>query len=352
MAAKPKFDPPLHPICKLFPPLPPDELMDLTEDIHQHGQREPIWLDAEGRLVDGRNRLAACRMADIDPRRERIAPDADPVDFALSKNLRRRHLTASQRGLIFGEAVLIQRAEREKKGKKDCIAGESSRAKLRDGLNSTKPNVCREDVEAAVESGIDVTDEAAELLTIDTAASRAGISNRSINAGIKLARDGDPALKAAVVKGDVSLHAAAKVAELPKEEQRELVKSDRVAQRASVLAGEKVLPETDDLGNHLNESCAIAFREGEKIERMLLHVHALRVDAKKIQQGPAGVHFPPQEIDILCKQIAYALKSSVPHCVCPVCKGKGAGCDGPCKRHGWVTREIMGRWSKNQKGAR
>src|SRR5271168_3435620 len=71
-------DRPIHPLAKLFPPLSPDEFEKLKADIQRNGQLEPVWLDEEGRVLDGRHRLRACkelgigatvmRLREIDPK--------------------------------------------------------------------------------------------------------------------------------------------------------------------------------------------------------------------------------------------------------------------------------------------
>jgi ParB-like chromosome segregation protein Spo0J len=53
----------VHPVAALFPMLADDELDELVADIKARGLLQPIVLDAEGRVLDGRNRLAACEIA-------------------------------------------------------------------------------------------------------------------------------------------------------------------------------------------------------------------------------------------------------------------------------------------------
>jgi NAD-dependent deacetylase len=60
----------VFPAADLFPMLPDDELQQLAEDIKAHGLREPIVvavIDGEEMLVAGRNRLAACKIAGVEP---------------------------------------------------------------------------------------------------------------------------------------------------------------------------------------------------------------------------------------------------------------------------------------------
>ncbi len=55
-----------HPACLLFPKLGKDELDELADDIKTHGLRNPIVL-YQGKVLDGRNRLAACEIAGVKP---------------------------------------------------------------------------------------------------------------------------------------------------------------------------------------------------------------------------------------------------------------------------------------------
>lgn len=91
-------DPPVHPAADVFPMLSEDELADLAEDIRANGLHHPITLDSDGVLIDGRNRLAACRLAGVEPTFDALNGH-DPVAFILSENIRRRHLSAGQRAM-------------------------------------------------------------------------------------------------------------------------------------------------------------------------------------------------------------------------------------------------------------
>lgn len=48
-----------------------DELRELAADIKQRGQLQPIMLDDQGRILDGRNRNAAWHMLDLRHARRR-----------------------------------------------------------------------------------------------------------------------------------------------------------------------------------------------------------------------------------------------------------------------------------------
>jgi hypothetical protein len=75
-----------------------DELADLADDIKQHGLLHPIVLDADGVLIDGRNRLRACEIAEVKPTFEQLNGH-DAAAFIVSANLERRNLTKGQQAM-------------------------------------------------------------------------------------------------------------------------------------------------------------------------------------------------------------------------------------------------------------
>jgi hypothetical protein len=92
-----------HPIADLFPMLAEDELRELAADIKQRGQLQPIMLDAEGSILDGRNRNAACDLAGVEPWFETYEGD-DPDGYALSVNVNRREMTKGQKAMVIATA--------------------------------------------------------------------------------------------------------------------------------------------------------------------------------------------------------------------------------------------------------
>jgi DNA modification methylase len=96
-----------HPAAGLFPLLAGDDLAELAADIKTHGLLEPITL-CDGLVLDGRNRLAACSMAEVEPRFDEYDGD-DPVAWVVSKNLHRRHLNESQRGMVASRLATLGR---------------------------------------------------------------------------------------------------------------------------------------------------------------------------------------------------------------------------------------------------
>jgi hypothetical protein len=102
----------VHPVADLFPMLAEDELAELAADIKQRGLLQPVVLDPEGRVLDGRNRLAACEMAGVEPEFTTYEGD-DPAGYALAVNIARRHLTKGQKAMIIARTEYKNYTEAE-----------------------------------------------------------------------------------------------------------------------------------------------------------------------------------------------------------------------------------------------
>lgn len=96
----------IHPAADVFPMMADDEIDALAADIKANGLREPIIL--HGSLVlDGRNRLEACRRAQVTPTYREVKT-SDPVAYVVSANIHRRHLTTAQRAAIAAELANLE----------------------------------------------------------------------------------------------------------------------------------------------------------------------------------------------------------------------------------------------------
>ncbi|MDX0258944.1 S-adenosylmethionine-binding protein [Sinorhizobium meliloti] len=198
VAASPTADlPPLtrlphHPLAALFPMLPDDELRRLANDIEANGQQEPVWL-LDGKILDGRNREAACHLVGIDAWTKEYE-GKDPLGFVLSLNLHRRHLTESQRAMVAARIVDWER-----------------------GINQS-------------------TAGSANLPTRE-AARRLSISERAIIAAKRVREHGTEALADAIRDGRVSVHAGEAISYLEREAQEEVLRREEkdIIQRAKEI---------------------------------------------------------------------------------------------------------------------
>jgi hypothetical protein len=86
-----------HPVADTFPLMEGEEFDALVADVKQHGLNEPIVL-YENKVLDGRNRHRACRIAGVDQHyRQFSGTYAEAVAFVFSANIHRRHLTPGQK---------------------------------------------------------------------------------------------------------------------------------------------------------------------------------------------------------------------------------------------------------------
>jgi hypothetical protein len=96
----------VHPVAKLLPMMTDDEIADLAADIKTQGLLNPIVLDEEGMLLDGRNRLRACELAGVEPRFDKLN-GYDPVAFIFGQNVKRRHVSERQIAVATAKAVRL-----------------------------------------------------------------------------------------------------------------------------------------------------------------------------------------------------------------------------------------------------
>ena len=96
-----------HPAADIFPMYPHSELARLAESIKREGQLDPIELLPDGTLLDGRNRLAACKLAGVEPSFTVVDPDS-PVTYVVARNLDGvREMTSAQRDALGVELVAM-----------------------------------------------------------------------------------------------------------------------------------------------------------------------------------------------------------------------------------------------------
>ena len=106
----------IHPKADEYPLLAED-IASMAEDIAANGQRDPIVLDALGRLIDGRNRLAACKQVGVEPafRTEDLSDEDDIEDYILSVNVEKRSLSSGQKAMF--RASNLARQGKRKNGR-------------------------------------------------------------------------------------------------------------------------------------------------------------------------------------------------------------------------------------------
>ena len=90
-----------HPIADVWPMMDEAKIAELADDIRKNGQLIPVWL-YEGKILDGRNRWAACKIAGVEPKTKEYTGD-EPTAFAVSLNDRRRHMNKGSLAAVAAE---------------------------------------------------------------------------------------------------------------------------------------------------------------------------------------------------------------------------------------------------------
>lgn len=186
-----------HPVAELFPMLPDAEIRELSKSIATEGLLNPC-VRQRGILLDGRNRLAACKMAGVEPRFVEYEGDS-PVAFIIGVNLNRRHLDKGQRIAL---ALEIE----------PHFAEEARKRQKRKPVNSVVENVPQQNQGAKAR---------------DQAAAAVGVSGKLVSEA-KAIREADPERFEKVKQGKLS------VAKAKKEIKAERDKKELAQAQASV----------------------------------------------------------------------------------------------------------------------
>lgn len=128
-----------HPIADLFPMMSEKDISELSADLRENGLLEPVVL-FEGKILDGRNRYAACEKAGVSPRFvEWKGEGGSPLRFVLSHNLHRRHLTTAQRAAVAVEIMpMFEEEARKRQGQRTDIVPNSAQSSGRSRQEAAK----------------------------------------------------------------------------------------------------------------------------------------------------------------------------------------------------------------------
>lgn len=107
----------IHRFAAMYPLMDDDRLLALAEHIAEHGLIDPITLNTDGDLVDGRNRLRGCDIAGVEPRFVVVdLPDDEAVaGYVQGRNSERRDLSPGQHAM--SRAMLLAAQGRRKNGR-------------------------------------------------------------------------------------------------------------------------------------------------------------------------------------------------------------------------------------------
>ncbi len=222
-----------HPLASILPMASDEEIQSIGRDIAQRGYRQdrPIML-LDGKILDGRNRRVAVIAArDIEKRYETAyVADYDneagsPLDYVLSENVNRRHLSTSQRALV--------------------AANVNAWAV---GMNQH-------------------TEGSENLPTQKAVAGRFRISDRMIRSADAIRKRGHDELMSAVQDGTLKVHAAEGLIELGDKELSDILVRERkeIVQRAKEIRTENKRASRDQKAERIN---SISAKGGKQMEAL------------------------------------------------------------------------------------
>ena len=93
-----------HELANLFPMFGAVEFQALCDDIAKNGQLEDIIMK-DGRIVDGRNRYAACKALGIEPRTVELR--IDMLSSIIGNNVRRRNMSKQQLAIVGAKLSIL-----------------------------------------------------------------------------------------------------------------------------------------------------------------------------------------------------------------------------------------------------
>ena len=261
----------VHPLAARFPKMSAKEFAELKESIATHGLFEPIVINSNGEILDGRHRHKALVELGLSITHVSIPFDDVRQDkplteeqFIYESNIRRRHLTDDQRVMLAADFAPYFRQEAEER--KSQSLPKAREAKAQKSVNTNSCSQKRDTKTMHANS------------TVGVVAKQAKISHYKAAQAIAVAKD--PALASQVASGEKPLSAAAKEIRAQKAKEQEPSRLAPEASRENIITFD-------------HEPKAPEVTEGEKIiRRFEIWVKALakekHISGKEIRICIAG----------------------------------------------------------------
>ena len=192
----------IHPAAQTFPMMTDEEHASLVKDVIEHGFSTQIVATSDGWLLDGRNRMLASWDTQLDVGIRRYDPPS-PMQWVLSENLERRHLTPGQRAAVAVDVLPIFEEEALQRQRQ---AGHEHGRGINEKLGADLPQAIANDP-AALTSTLKPDKRAPRAR--DKAAAATGAAGRSV-AQAKRVKEAAPDLFEDVRSGKIALDAAHK----------------------------------------------------------------------------------------------------------------------------------------------
>ena len=284
----------LHPVCELFPYMNAEEFDTLKADIQNNGVRDPIMVWNDGKtdwLIDGKNRLKASKELGIECPQQEWKGRGSVVAWAVSKNLRRRHLTASERAVIANDMLPL--IEKESRAREQARKAENPPSR---GQKRALAHACASQKSSA------------------EAAKATGVSARHVEKAKAVAK-ADPAKLDEIRRGE---------------------KTVRAAYREIQAEKPKTAPK-DGEGRTIDDEKLWPIFNSTDLNDVMRMIQATRAKLKELGESPIGTFLPLTDIDTHLDAARNGVKYAKPYAPCPACK---YGCKS-CKQRRWVPKLVF-----------
>jgi N6-adenosine-specific RNA methylase IME4 len=192
-----------HEVANIFPLMEGEEYGALVEDIRKNGLMEAIWT-YQGKIIDGRNRYLACQEIGIQPKYQEWDGKGSLVNFVVSLNLHRRHLTSSQKAVVAAEMLPWLEKENEEK--------------RRQKISETRRGETSQKFEPSHKS----TEQAATITG----------TNRQYVSDVKKIKEVAPEVLEKIRAGSINITEAKKIASMPEEKRDAVLKKVEAGETA------------------------------------------------------------------------------------------------------------------------
>jgi hypothetical protein len=193
----------------LFPLISGNEFLTLGDDIRANGLVHPIVVH-EGQIVDGRNRLLACKDVGVEPRyiewKQIYNGPMTPAHWIWSVNVERRHLTLDQ--IVAVQVGIHAWEEQEAARQRQIEAGRQQAERGKEGGRGHKKPLHTKRC-----AGVSPTEVVPKRKrrggVVAKLAKEAGVSERKARKAIAVQK-ANPGLLKRVAQGETTLHEAAR----------------------------------------------------------------------------------------------------------------------------------------------
>lgn len=209
-----------HPVANIFPMMGAEEFAGLKSDIEVNGLLEPICVNADGLIIDGRNRYLACKQLGVDPKYRSYTGTGSLVSFVASLNLKRRHLNQLQKAIIaldVEKQLAVEAHQRQREAGKQFGRGQTD---TENEISFFEPE---EKLNEKIHEAINPKTKPIDRQASTQAAKIVGTNHHYVSDAKRLAATAPDVIEAAMAGKITSMPDALKISRLPEPQRREVL---------------------------------------------------------------------------------------------------------------------------------